>query len=167
MERERAKAEGLELDTAPMAPEPAPQPRNQAEQEESLRRLKPHSRSYARLDDASRPQGLTPANPPKKNKPVRWQFGIRSRNAPWEALVCIYKALYKLGATWLVDEDYDSVHGDGDDDEDDYDSEEGGYSMRRHGRHRSSSSANRGQGLYKLPADPWNIKVRWTTDSKL
>ncbi|KAK4122473.1 Pkinase-domain-containing protein [Parathielavia appendiculata] len=155
MERERARAEGIEVPDAPLtAPEPATQPRNQAEQEESLRRLKPHSRSFVRLDEASRPQSLTPVNPPaKKNKPVKWQFGIRSRNAPWEALLCIYKALNKLGAAWIVDEDYESAHQD--DEHSDYDG----------GRHsRKSSSGVDPTELYKLPADPWHINIRWATD---
>ncbi|KAL2115631.1 hypothetical protein VTJ04DRAFT_9886 [Mycothermus thermophilus] len=155
MERERALAEGIEapLDYPPPAPEPASQPRSLAEQEENKRRLKPHSRSLVRLDD--RPQGLTPVNPPKRAKPVRWQFGIRSRNTPWEALLCIYKALHKLGAAWLVDEDYDPAqHEDG---------EDGEY----HGRHSRSHSAASGvvdpTAIYKLPADPWRISVRWET----
>jgi carbon catabolite-derepressing protein kinase len=159
MERERALAEGIEapLDYPPPAPEPASQPRSLAEQEENKRRLKPHSRSLVRLDD--RPQGLTPVNPPKRAKPVRWQFGIRSRNTPWEALLCIYKALHKLGAAWLVDEDYDPAqHEDG---------EDGEY----HGRHSRSHSAASGvvdpTAIYKLPADPWRISVRWETHSRL
>ncbi len=105
MEREKAKAGGVDLPgSAAMASEGGAQPRSQAEQEETARRLKPHSRSHVRIDEVNRPQALTPANPPtKKNKPARWQFGIRSRNAPWEALVCIYKALAKLGVGWWVD----------------------------------------------------------------
>ncbi|KAL2023141.1 hypothetical protein VTK56DRAFT_3747 [Thermocarpiscus australiensis] len=157
MEREKAKAEGVELPDGPLAVNELapPQPRSQAEQEETLRRLKPHSRSFVRLDDASRPQSLTPVNPPKKNKPVRWQFGIRSRNAPWEALVCIYKALSKLGATWMVDEDYDEAHRDDESD---------GYNGSRHSRKKSSSSSLDPTEMYKLPADPWHIKIRWATD---
>lgn len=159
MEREKAKAEGLEPpDAIPTIVEPANQPRSQAEQEETIRRLKPHSRSQLRLDEANkRPQGLTPVNPPKKNKPARWQFGIRSRNAPWEALVCIYKALNKLGAGWIVDEDYERAHRD-DDDTDDYD----GPTI---GRRKSTSNMDPTK-IYRLPADPWHIKIRWTTDSE-
>jgi carbon catabolite-derepressing protein kinase len=99
----------------PLNNQPVPdvplQPRTPAEQQEAARRLKPHAKNTVRLDDSqTRPQTMTPVAP-KKAKPVRWQFGIRSRNAPWEALLCIYKALAKLGATWLVDEDYNKVHG--------------------------------------------------------
>jgi len=116
MEREKARAAGIHLpESVPSTLETSAAPRTQAEQEETARRLKPHSRSQLRLDEANkRPSGLTPVNAPKKVKPVRWQFGIRSRNAPWEALVCIYKALQKLGAGWQVDEDYEKVHGNGD-----------------------------------------------------
>ena len=52
----------------------------------------------------------------KKPKPTRWQFGIRSRNPPLEAVSCIYRALKKLGAEWVAaDEDEYS---------DEYDSDE-------------------------------------------
>jgi len=54
---------------------------------------------------------MTPVNLSRKPKAVRWQFGIRSRNAPWEALVCIYKALSKLGCGWVPDEDYETAQG--------------------------------------------------------
>ncbi|KAK0720640.1 kinase-like domain-containing protein [Lasiosphaeris hirsuta] len=160
MEREKAKASGIPLpETAPTSPDPLPQPRSQAEQEETLRRLKPHSRSQLRLDEANkRPQGLTPVNPPKKTKPVRWQFGIRSRNAPWEALVCIYKALSKLGAGWLVDEDYDNLHS-GDDENDNYDG------SPRSRRTNSSAVSIDPSKIYKLPADPWHLKIRWATET--
>ncbi|KAL2159119.1 hypothetical protein VTH06DRAFT_2878 [Thermothelomyces fergusii] len=157
MDRERARAEGVDIPEAPIAvPDPSSHTRSPAEQEETLRRLKPHSRSLVPLDDASRPRGLTPVNPPKKNKPIRWQFGIRSRNAPWEALLCIYKALHKLGAAWIVDEEYDLSHQDG---------ENGGdYGGSRHSRKQSSSSGVDPRELYKLPADPWHIKIRWETN---
>ncbi|KAK4152554.1 hypothetical protein C8A00DRAFT_44407 [Chaetomidium leptoderma] len=155
IERERANAEGIELREDPLtAPEASSRPQSQAEQEETVRRLKPHSRSFVPLDDASRPQGLTPVNPPKKTKPVRWQFGIRSRNAPWEALLCIYKALNKLGAGWMVDEDYETAHQD--DDNGDYNG--------RHSRKQSSSSGADPTESYRLPADPWHINIRWATN---
>ncbi|KAM7195454.1 hypothetical protein V8F20_007513 [Naviculisporaceae sp. PSN 640] len=159
MEREKAKAEGIEIPgSSPRNNlEPSIEPRSQADQEETIRRLKPHSRSQLRLDEANkRPQGLTPVNPPKKQKPVRWQFGIRSRNAPWEALVCIYKALNKLGAGWIIDEDYDKEHGGGDDGED--------YDGPSIGRKRGISFSHDPAKMYRLPADPWHIKIRWATD---
>jgi len=119
MEREKAREAGIPDTVSSLSiPDPSTTPRTDAERKETAQRLKPHSRSQLRLNEAiKRPQELTPVNPPKKSKPIRWQFGIRSRNAPWEALLCIYKALEKLGCSWLVDEDYEKVHGeeDGDD----------------------------------------------------
>lgn len=155
-------------DTAHAAPNEPPMPaRTQAEQDETARRLRPHSRSsQLRLDESSkRPQGMTPVNPPKKSKPVRWQFGIRSRNVAWDALLCIYKALNRLGCSWVVDEDFDkyadedggsSRGGGGDDSFDD------GYGASQH---RSSRDVRYDvTKKYRLPADPWHIQTRWTTE---
>ncbi|KAI0434357.1 protein kinase SNF1 [Xylaria sp. FL1042] len=147
-------------------PEVPLQPRTPAEQQEAVRRLKPHSKNNMRLDEShNRPQHMTPVAA-KKSKPVRWQFGIRSRNAPFEALLCIYKALAKLGATWVHDEDYDKVHGE---------------ELEAHGAssERLSEKENPYDGVsldridintfdpikyYKLPADPWHITCRWKKD---
>ncbi|KAF4124261.1 hypothetical protein GMORB2_5977 [Geosmithia morbida] len=135
--------------------EPSTSARTDAEKQEMARRLKPHSRSHIRADEAvKRPQGMTPINPPKKPKPVRWQFGIRSRNAPWEALLTIHKALSKLGAGYIPDEDFESgpIPGSGGDDDN---QSTGGFG--------STASMDAGVKSYKLPADPWHIKVRWET----
>lgn len=136
-----------------------PQPsRTDAEKEEAARRLKPHSRSQRSLEEGSkRPQGMTPVKETKRSKPVRWQFGIRSRNAPWEALLCIHKALHKLGAGYVPDEDYQRSHKRGD-------SETTGSHS---GLHRSSSQRSQDPTKrYKLPADPWHIRVRWESQGK-
>ncbi|GJC98452.1 carbon catabolite derepressing protein kinase [Colletotrichum higginsianum] len=142
--------------------EPGLSARTDAEREETARHLKPHSRnSQVRLDDsAKRPQGMTPVVQAKKTKPVRWQFGIRSRNAPWEALLCIHKALNKLGATYVPDEDFEKVHGA----ETDQPSNEGSFvdDYASQGGNDSTSSIDPLK-RYKLPADPWHIKVRWET----
>ncbi|KAF8458166.1 hypothetical protein BGX38DRAFT_1156170 [Terfezia claveryi] len=53
----------------------------------------------------------------KKPKPTRWQFGIRSRNPPLEAVSCIYRALKKLGAEWVTADEDDEYS-------DEYDSDE-------------------------------------------
>ena len=43
----------------------------------------------------------SPTQPSKgKSKTTKWQFGIRSRNQPLDAMGCIYKALKAQGATW-------------------------------------------------------------------
>lgn len=142
-----------------------PLARTDAEKEETARRLKPHSRSQLRLDEANkRPQGMTPINPPKKTKPVRWQFGIRSRNSPWEALLCIHKALFKLGATYIPDEEYERRHAE----ERNQGSGSGSFANDYdEGSNRGSSSSIDPMKRYKLPADPWHINVRWDTSSKL
>jgi carbon catabolite-derepressing protein kinase len=145
--------------------EEPPPARTDAEKEESARRLKPHSRSQLRLDESSkRPQGMTPVAA-KKPKPVRWQFGIRSRNAPWEALLTIHKALHKLGATYQPDEDFELMHAkDGDESrsgESSFVDERDGGSLGR----GSTGSMDPSKG-YRLPADPWHIRVRWDSSSK-
>lgn len=40
--------------------------------------------------------------PAKKARPTKWQFGIRSRNQPAEAMLAIFKALKAMGADWEV-----------------------------------------------------------------
>jgi carbon catabolite-derepressing protein kinase len=103
---------------------------------------------------------MTPINPPKKSKPVRWQFGIRSRNAPWEALLSIHKSLHKLGATYIPDEDYEQAHAKG---SEGAPSTEGSFvnDYDAASSARGSSSSMDPAKRYKLPADPWHIKVRW------
>jgi carbon catabolite-derepressing protein kinase len=67
------------------------------------RRLKPHSRgSQLHLEKAGKPEGLTPLPTAKKPRPIKWQFGIRSRNQPAEAMLAIYKALRAMGAEWEI-----------------------------------------------------------------
>jgi carbon catabolite-derepressing protein kinase len=135
--------------------------RTDAEKEETARRLRPHSRSQLRIDEANtRPQGMTPINPPKKSKPVRWQFGIRSRNSPWEALLCIHKALYKLGATYIPDEDYEARTAE----ERAEASGEGSFADSQD-NYRGSTSSIDPKKRYNLPADPWHINVRWDTSA--
>ncbi|KAI2640145.1 protein kinase SNF1 [Xylaria nigripes] len=142
-------------------PDAPPQPRTPEEQQEAARRLKPHSKNIVRLDEGQgRPQQMTPVAA-KKPKPVRWQFGIRSRNAPFEALLCIYKALAKLGATWLQDEDSSKDN-----------SEEPGATKEASRRKRYEGVALEDIDLetfdpvayYNLPADPWHIRCRWRKD---
>lgn len=73
------------------------------QQAATARRLKPHSRSAINLEKLNRPEGLTPIQPAgKRHRPTKWQFGIRSRNQPAEAMLAIYKALRAMGAEWEV-----------------------------------------------------------------
>jgi len=78
-----------------------PTPEQTEEQRQiSARRLKPNFRA---LPDASRqrPEPMTTL-PPKKPRPTKWQFGIRSRNQPAEAMLAIFKALKAMGADWEI-----------------------------------------------------------------
>jgi len=144
-------------------------PQSTAEQAETARRLKPHSRSQLRLDEASKkPEGMTPVVAAKKHRPTRWQFGIRSRNQPLEAIGCIYRALHKLGAEWVADGDWVKESGNHDNDADVEDDALDGGPL-----HHTDSIENNGSvkfisrkkaGRYELPDDPWVLHVRWKKD---
>ncbi|KAF2260462.1 serine threonine protein kinase-like protein SNF1p [Lojkania enalia] len=75
-------------------------PQNNEERAAQARRLRPHSRT---MPDSSRqkPEPMTQL-PTKRPRPTKWQFGIRSRNQPAEAMLAIYKALKTMGADWEV-----------------------------------------------------------------
>lgn len=123
MEAKAAEKAGKKMEnttTPEDVDDPRTHPLTDAEKAESARRLNPHSRNQKAIDDASkRPDGMTPV-PAKKAKPTKWQFGIRSRNQPLEAIGCIYRALQKLGAEWTVDEDFEERQGEGDQDDKKY-----------------------------------------------
>jgi carbon catabolite-derepressing protein kinase len=85
--------------------------RPKEEQDATARALKPHSRSVTSMselrDKKDRPESMTAAHPPSshgatKSKAKRWQFGIRSRNAPFEAMKCLYNALQAQNADWEI-----------------------------------------------------------------
>ena len=89
--------ENLSLDSA------HPRLQSPEEQEETAKRLKPPSLSTIHLQQLTN-QALPPpaedhSKETKKHK-TRWQFGIRSRNQPHEAMHCVYKALLAQGALW-------------------------------------------------------------------
>ncbi|KAF2095469.1 Pkinase-domain-containing protein [Rhizodiscina lignyota] len=160
-------------------------PQSSEEQAVTARRLKPHSRSQINLDKAAqKPEGMTPI-PQKKAKTTKWQFGIRSRNQPTEAMLAIYKALLAMGADWEIpnirkpggrrhdengsrsrsrsrsdDESSDSL---GEDDESDADpgdvdqrSHRGGIEVR--GR-RSNADRQRKQRRGDGPHNDWGFQV--------
>lgn len=80
-------------------------PRTKEEREATAMRLKPHSKSSANLHrHAEKPEPMTslPDKQARKQRVTKWQFGIRSRNSPAEAMLAIYKALQKMGAQWEV-----------------------------------------------------------------
>ncbi|PGH14950.1 CAMK/CAMKL/AMPK protein kinase [Polytolypa hystricis UAMH7299] len=77
--------------------------RSPEQQEATAKSLKPHSRSIVDLEKLrlEPPQGLAqiPSHPRRSRK---WQFGIRSRNHPYEAMLCLYKALQAQGGVWEI-----------------------------------------------------------------
>ena len=99
----RAFMDGHPTPTEPLPSVEAGSPREQTAEEKvaTARRLKPHSRSQVNLDKTGKPERMTPL-PSKKSRPTKWQFGIRSRNQPAEAMLAIYKALRAMGADWEV-----------------------------------------------------------------
>ena len=91
------RIEGLALDAEPRLQSPE-------EQAATARRLKPISLSTLQLQNITA-QPLTQMPEEKqdtKKHRTRWQFGIRSRNLPHEAMHCVFKALKNLGAEWEI-----------------------------------------------------------------
>lgn len=77
---------------------------NSSEDPNTRRRLlNPHSKSQINLDRMNKPSDMTPVHSEKKKpRPTKWQFGIRSRNPPAEAMLAIFRALKAMGADWEV-----------------------------------------------------------------
>jgi carbon catabolite-derepressing protein kinase len=191
MEARRSGKSGNDLDNS-HALEHEPHAQSDAEKAENIRRLNPHSRSQLKLVEANkRPAGMTPV-PQKKVKPTKWQFGIRSRNQPLEAIGCIYRALQKLGAEWVVDDGWDGsdlrpepddkyashidtmhlINSSIRDRKSSFGSDNGSGSSLHHaesmGNNGSAGSMQFSRldpnARYRLPADPWVLKVRWKKD---
>ena len=80
------------------------------EQAETVRRLKPHSRSSMVLraitaNASKAPTGVVITTPKAKGNRTKWQFGIRSKSEPLDAIKCLYKALGSMGdCQWQVAE---------------------------------------------------------------
>lgn len=82
--------------------EPAAE-RTPEEQAATARALKPHARSIVDLEKLrlEPPESFHQAHSqPKKSR--KWQFGIRSRNQPYEAMLCLYKAIAAQGGVWEI-----------------------------------------------------------------
>jgi len=126
------------------------------------------------------PPGMSTHRRPKQTK---WQFGIRSRNAPLEAVSCIYRALKRLGAEWVdtgaPDGDSDHDHDDHDDDDGDHEEPDDVYHSENsdgsdaaaniehtHKSTRVPTSSSKKVGhcqrrSRRAPQDPWIIQARW------
>ncbi|KAJ5555373.1 hypothetical protein N7535_007808 [Penicillium sp. DV-2018c] len=72
------------------------------EQAATARALKPHARSVVDLDKLrfEPPIGQPLEKQPKRSR--KWQFGIRSRNQPYEAMLYLYRAIALQGGSWDI-----------------------------------------------------------------
>ncbi|KAJ5153440.1 Sucrose non-fermenting protein kinase 1 [Penicillium canariense] len=72
------------------------------EQAATVRALKPHARSVVDLDKLKfePPIGHPITQQPKRSR--KWQFGIRSRNQPYEAMLYLYRAIAAQGGVWDI-----------------------------------------------------------------
>ncbi len=142
--------------------------RSKEEQEATSRALKPHARIPNTVNEPrsprEKPEGMTPvpekAPPSSKPKARKWQFGIRSRNAPFEAMKCLYNALEAQKALWEVIPALAS--------ETDANGEEGKENLPPSPLHLGEGEQHtvlqsRYPGLssdYYVPRDPWFIRAR-------
>lgn len=76
--------------------------RSLEEQEATAKALKPHSRSIVDLDKLrlEPPEARNAPHQPRKTR--KWQFGIRSRNQPYEAMLYLYKAIAAQRGRWEI-----------------------------------------------------------------
>jgi carbon catabolite-derepressing protein kinase len=144
--------------------------RSKEEQEATSRALKPHTRIPNAVNEPrghrEKPEGMTPVpekeKAPSSSKPKarKWQFGIRSRNAPFEAMRCLYNALEAQKAVWEVIPALAS--------EADANGDEGKENIPPSPPHLGEGGQhvvlqNRYPGLpsdYYVPRDPWFIRAR-------
>ncbi|KKK14807.1 hypothetical protein P175DRAFT_0502023 [Aspergillus ochraceoroseus IBT 24754] len=154
-ERERARARhadrlleekaqaGLDSDDDPHRLNRSPE-----EQEATARALKPHSRSIIDLEKLrlEPPEGRSAPHQPRRSR--KWQFGIRSRNEPYEAILYLYKAIAAQGGIWEMqpaDPDGSTMGPD---------SESGDQARRLQGKYPDLPSD------YYIPKDLWFIRAR-------
>lgn len=76
--------------------------RSREEQEATARALKPHSRSIVDLEKLRLEPPETRSAPHQPRRTRKWQFGIRSRNQPYEAMLYLYRAIAAQGGIWDI-----------------------------------------------------------------
>lgn len=78
--------------------------RSPEEQAATAKALKPHARSIIDLEKLrlDPPEGPPAATNQQKKFSRKWQFGIRSRNQPYEAMLYLYKAIAAQGGVWEI-----------------------------------------------------------------
>ncbi|KAI9809470.1 MAG: Protein kinase [Phylliscum demangeonii] len=76
--------------------------RSAADQASMARSLQPHRRHPTTAEHGEgggKVESLTPL-PARRSRQLKWQFGIRSRNQPLDAMYCLFRALQRAGAEW-------------------------------------------------------------------
>jgi carbon catabolite-derepressing protein kinase len=143
--------------------------------------LKPHSRSVITLDSSDgKLKEMTSLN--KKSRTTRWQFGIRSRNHPAEAIAALYKSLTTMGCEFEVLEsdeirrpqrgskehpptldEYEEDQQQWSDEEGDVDQHHSQPVERGRVRQRPQYGPHNDWG-YEVAKDPWVINGRFKID---
>ena len=97
-----------------------PNEQTSEQQAETIRHLKPHSRSTIQLQNITKEPILQDGGvvldmkSKTKHKSTKWQFGIRSRNEPVDAIKCLYRALTLMGdCQWQIRPPKDPTHPNG------------------------------------------------------
>lgn len=72
------------------------------EQATTARALKPHARSVVDLDKLHLEPPISRPTTQQPKRSRKWQFGIRSRNQPYEAMLYLYRAIAAQGGVWDI-----------------------------------------------------------------
>lgn len=174
---QKAESEGSSTDrSSPSIPEQKIDPstnqlvvRSKEEQEATSRALKPRVRIPNAVNEPrshrEKPEGLTkmPENAPPaipKPKGRRWQFGIRSRNTPFEAMKCLFNALEAQKAVWeVIPALANETDHSGDEGKEDIPASPPRLGEGEQHTILQSRYAGLPNGYY-IPRDPWFIRAR-------
>ncbi|KAK1144515.1 Protein kinase [Aspergillus melleus] len=121
--------------------------RSREEQEATARALKPHSRSIVDLEKLrlEPPEGRSAPHQPRRTR--KWQFGIRSRNQPYEAMLYLYRAIAAQGGIWDIVPDESGT-------------QIGGQELPADKPKPLQSKYPDLPSDYYIPKDPWFIRAR-------
>lgn len=155
------------------------QAQSQEQQAATASHLKPHSRSVVALDSSeSKLKEMSTLT--KKPRTIRWQFGIRSRNNPAEAIAALFKALTAMDCEFeqLTPDEIrrprkreDSSQTPGmkeyEQDQHSWSDEEGDVDQhheRGRSRDRDAKYGSHNDWGYEVAKDPWVINGRFRKD---
>jgi len=164
------------------APPVEGQTQSEEQQAATSNHLKPHSRNVITLDSSDgKLKEMTSLS--KKGRTTRWQFGIRSRNNPAEAIAALFKALTDMDAEFEVLErdeirrprrgtsthpptldEYDDEQQHWSDEEGDVDQHHNQPVERGRARDRLPQYGPHNDWGYEVAKDPWVINGRYRKD---